>query len=932
MCSFVIASDEDPFEALKGLNLKLKDENKEDKKDETKSDSSHSKTEQDKKTEELVTKKTRPALEDAAKSDTKTTNKVEAATWLLLTGEYLFKDAKESTLWSDTITSLHKGTEQLNLLEKEIESDEEKLKELFKEENLAIRYDIARTRREALAEKEKLAREQELDRLHQLRQILLSYTELATKMSEADEYRQLGNLAKSANALNEAIKHIDQIKRIADSRKDYYLFKDEPKIEGNEEFEILKVVSPVFSQQLVVHLKTLHSATLFRLAILLQDKEIGNKLLDEAIKTAQDTLTESDKDKNIVKNPILPYIISEAFLMKAIHVTESESTSEAKHKEAAPYFKEALEKLELAASLLEEPDAKEVAALKTVIKRNYDHLTNPQSFIEEAQNALLQGNNKQALSILQTAILLHRVPTVWAVLLETAVRCNTETEELALLLKDAEKVITKNDLIGQTAIGRAVITILEPKITSDKISTEEKQTQLIQLESAGKTIAELKPIDEKDELIKGKATAVLAKLLTLQELLIDDDKQCETRGREAVRIAENSLAALDKQTDNTFEKYQQHEYKAIAYHTLGYNSVRWLPEHRKEGFIAYTAAMDELSKLPDNNNQIAFFGSPLLNAATGKFNSDKIAAEEQSLRIMLSKFIEGTFTLQFGESQQASEQFEKALNESRTVGIDQADSTAAETFEKSSGFDTGASFRETLAAYSILADIAANKKERALDNCLKLLNAEKSDIALAIPNLQSPLLAFALAKTLDEFVLATGVNLSEEKKQYIALAKQTFQRGGELSNSPKLKKQYPHIIALIQQGNDWYVNDNYFLNQLANNLQNNLEIISDGLKRHPTSKELWSQYITLQYKRLQLRKATDNDYRALLDELAKAQQEKLLNPFVYYYYEGFLREQLNQNVEALTAFIHAVQHAETPIDTIKAQAKAGELRTRLAVN
>ncbi|MDR0706128.1 MAG: hypothetical protein LBF88_14235 [Planctomycetaceae bacterium] len=117
--SFVIA-DDDPFEALRGLNLKLKDEKKDDdKKDETNSNSASSqpKTEQDKKTEKLVVTKVRPAMDKIEKSDTKTTDRVEAATWLLLTGEYLFKDATESTLWSDTITSLHKGTEQLNLLE-----------------------------------------------------------------------------------------------------------------------------------------------------------------------------------------------------------------------------------------------------------------------------------------------------------------------------------------------------------------------------------------------------------------------------------------------------------------------------------------------------------------------------------------------------------------------------------------------------------------------------------------------------------------------------------------------------------------------------------------------------------------------------------------------------------------------------------------------
>ncbi|GHT18127.1 hypothetical protein FACS1894189_5470 [Planctomycetales bacterium] len=919
---------ENPFDALKGLNLKRKDEKKDDT---AKPDTAAPQSEAEKKTEELVVKKTRPALENAAKSDAKTTQRVESATWLLLTGEYLFKDAKESTLWSDTVTSLQKGKEELEQLEKEIESDEEKRKELFKDENLAIRYDVARTRRETLEKKEQLARNEELDRLHQLRQILLAYTELTTKMSEADEYRQLGNLAKSADALDEAVQRIGKIKEIADSRKDYYLFKDEPKVEGDDEFKLLKVISPVFSQQLVVHLKTLHSATLFRLAILLQDKEVGNKLLDEAIKTAQDTLKETDTDNNVIKNPLLPYILGEAFLVKGLRITESEPASEAKHKEATPFFNDAITNLETAASLLGEPDVNNAADLKNVIKQKWDHLKNPQSFIDEAQAALLNGENTQALGILRTAMLFHRNPAIWASLLETAARVNLKIDELTKLLKDGETVITKDDLSGQAAIGRVVIALIEPQISGPPLPDMEKQTLLTRLELANKAIIDLNPVNEKNELVSGKATAVLAKLLTLQELLVNDDTKNETKGREAVRIAENSLASLGKETDNSFETFLQHEYKAIAYQAAGYNYVRWLPEHRKEGFTSYTAAMDELSKLPGFNAQTVFLGSPLLNAA-GKSNGDKIAAEEQSLRVMLSKFIEGTFTLQFGETKQASELFEKALSESQTVKVEQANPTAAETFDKSSGFDTGASFSETLAAYSILADIAAGKKERALENCLKLLNTDKTKIAEAIQNVQSPLLAFALAKTLDEFVLATGINLSDEKKQYITLAKQAFQRGGQLMITPKLKTQYPHIVALIQQGNNLYADDNYFIAKLSENQQNKLEIITNGLKRHPSSKELWNQYITLQYQGLQLLKATDEDYQALLDELVQTKKEGLLNPFVYDYYEGFLRERLQQNSEALLAFERAVKSAETPIDSIKAQSKAGELRTRCAFN
>jgi hypothetical protein len=928
------------LEALKGLNLKRKDSEATEKTDTTKPETTTApQSETEKKTEELVVKKTRPALENATKADAKTTQRVESATWLLLTGEYLFKDAKESTLWSDTITSLQKGKEELDQLEKEIEADEEKRKELFKNENLAIRYDVARTRRETLEKKEQLARSEELDRLHQLRQILLAYTELTTNMSEADEYRQLGNLEKSANALDKAVQLVIKIKGIADSRKDYYLFKDEPKVEGDEEFRLLKVISPVFSQQLIVHLKTLHSATLFRLAVLLQDKKIGDKFLNEAIKTAQDILKETDKDNSVVKNPLLPYILGEAFLVKGLRITESEPASEAKHREATPFFNDAITSLETAASLLEEPDVKNTTDLKNIIKQKWDYLKNPQSFIDETQVELLNGNEIRAFNLLQTATKFHRTPAVWTALLETAIRCNIETKQLAQLLQSAETVIAKDDLSGQQAIGKTVIALIEPDISakSDSLPDIAKQNFLTRLDTANKNIDTLSPHKEHNWLLTAKSISVQAKLLTLQQLLINDDQVNETKGREAVRLAQDALALLKTKTENPFEIYEQHEYRATAYQTLGYNSVRWLPEHRQNGFIAYTAAMDELSFLPGYRNQTGFLGSPLLNAAS-KVNdtaSQKTAAEEQSYRIMLSKFIDGAFTLKFGEPQQAADLFEKALNESQAVNIEKATANAATEFDKSSGFDSGVTFRETLATYSILADVANGKKERALMNCLKLLHQTEikpESISMAIQKVQSPVLAFALAKTLDEYVLATSINVSEQKLQWIDLTKKALQRGEQLVSLPRLRAAYPHLVTLIRQSSEWYDNDTFFVNLATKDKQNAMNAVIEGLKRHPTSRELWNQYITLKILRLQLQKSTDNDYQSLLDELIQARNDRMLNPFVCDFYEGILREQLRQLQEALIAFERAAKSAETPIDLIKAQSKAGELRTRCAFN
>jgi hypothetical protein len=184
------AQDTDIDDLLKDINFSSK-----------KNDKPDSPAAADNNILKLITEKTRPALSSAKQEDAAITKKVNAATWLLLTGEYLFKSNDKTTLWSNSISALHEGKEMLDKLEKEIESNVEKQKELFKDHNLAIKYDLARARRNEIENKEKLARNDELDRLHQLRELINTYIELTKIMTKADEYRLLGDLSKSQNSL-----------------------------------------------------------------------------------------------------------------------------------------------------------------------------------------------------------------------------------------------------------------------------------------------------------------------------------------------------------------------------------------------------------------------------------------------------------------------------------------------------------------------------------------------------------------------------------------------------------------------------------------------------------------------------------------------------------------------------------------------------------
>jgi uncharacterized protein YjaG (DUF416 family) len=749
----------------------------------------------------------------------------------------------------------------------------------------------------------------------------------------------------------------EKLQKIVNSRKDFYLFKDEPRIDGDDEFKLLDVMSPVFDQQFITHVKTIHAGTLLRLSVLLEDKQIGEKMLDEVIQTARTTLKELESAKNKKDNPLLSYILGEALLVKGIHLTIADPISTANHETAKPLFAESITQFESAAAIFDKvnSDNANIDGLRKTITRHLDHLKNPRSFITEAQEEIVKGNNTQALTILQTGTLLHRNSEIWTALLESAVRGDCQLDAIKTLVDKAEKIIEKNNLSELIAISRTIIMsieILTSGMNGNELKLEQKNELVAQIQKIHNDINSLLSNKAEDEFTRAKAWTVQSKLLTLQQSLFAGDKKNENLGREAIRLGEAALVLLSKKKQSAFDTYEEHEYKSIAYQSLGYNAVLWLPEYRTNGFIAYAAAIDELNKLPATKTQMYFLGSPLLNAASridGDANetNKKIIIEEQAYRVMLSKFIEGTFTWQFGEPEQASNQFNSALQASHNMDTSKKGAElSADEFNKTSGFDSGVTFRESLVSYSILANLSAKRKDQALTLCLQTLNVkadskESSEINIAgieegITNAQSPLFAYALAKTLDEYVLDMGINYSEQKRQWIELAKKAFKRAEQILDSPKLKRDYPHLVTLVNNGNDSYSGAKFFLAQISklknpdDNLNTTVEILTKGLGRHPNSKEIWNLYILYKLKNLQTKETNQEEYHSLLQELHNARQDKILTDYLCDYYEGYIYELLGNVKGAFAAYEKAVKNADTPKDLIRSRSKFAEIRTRIA--
>jgi len=176
-------------------------------------------------------------------------------------------------------------------------------------------------------------------------------------MAAADLYFRLGNyeLAKSANI--DVIQAINKVYELARARKDYYLFTDEPDVDGDDDFEFVQTVPDPLKVDFVAHMKALQSLAAFRLAVC--DQQGANPLLlKEAESWAGAALENKQVDGVDVpsghnpENPVGLYVLGVANEVIGVELTRTSPCNAGVHAKAKPYFDAANDYLNQAVTLI----------------------------------------------------------------------------------------------------------------------------------------------------------------------------------------------------------------------------------------------------------------------------------------------------------------------------------------------------------------------------------------------------------------------------------------------------------------------------------------------------------------------------------------------------------------------------------------------------
>ena len=170
-------------------------------------------------------------------------SRVRQATWQLLVGE--LAGHQGVGLPSGSYDELTNGLQNLDRLLVDLKDQPQLERDLTKHLQLTMRFDAMQARRATLEKAREVSRADELQRLHQLRQINRAYRDLIQNLMQLQTSQVLGQPADVAKLGNASTTLMAEIEDVVGQRRDFYLFQDEPPLgmEADSELKLIRAVA-----------------------------------------------------------------------------------------------------------------------------------------------------------------------------------------------------------------------------------------------------------------------------------------------------------------------------------------------------------------------------------------------------------------------------------------------------------------------------------------------------------------------------------------------------------------------------------------------------------------------------------------------------------------------------------------------------------------
>lgn len=798
--------------------------------------------------EKAVSQHRKHARESADKSGLPA--EVRNATWRLLIAQLAGQE--DMDLHSGTFDAATEGLEAISQIARTLSDDIEAQQTLASDPLLAVRLDAAMTRIPAVRKLLQVSREEELERLSQLRQLNRNYRSLVEELLAAQASLLLGDVATVAEHVSASESLLQQNEQIAGERRDFYLFDDEPNLEpdaeqtGQQELTLVTETAKPYTestgrwQKIVSAYASLHHA--------LKSTSPDVNLLTTSIEQATQAKAESTASAALAE-----YIVGAASLELAAAETRPDPSSTAAHDQAAPHVAAAREALKRCQAQLEQ------YAGEDHWKQQLSDLSllasDAASVMNEADRLLFdQRSPAEAIALLRKGQLYHPSAelSLWLTELEWRV---------GLLSTDDALTAVENGEAGGLLESASPNVVLLKARMAIRHAIASKQYDRARLDEAMSSLTGLP--QEIDTLQRQEAEALLA----IGSVLDTDhgSRDGEDRARASMKSIGLLASDLSQSIQDLDGRTEIHAAEAAKLARLaeGYLNVRFADDHGDRGFMAFSASESIPAPFPPSVYPIQRDGSELLKAVLSRPDANiiRLAAEQRQLRAALQQLLPAAAAAAAAGGRQGH----SASGERPTVFDDAAATNILNMLDPAvasvnAQLDPGAAREESVQVRSDAASIAAQmftadgKPEQAVNLLLALVSPNMKAASMqttdwqaafsGISKLADPLAMNAFAEAVEEFAAVELPVANGQRGEVLNQCLQMQQQlSGMLDSHVSIGRRWPFLNNSVEAALLRLQDPEYYRNE-ANRLRNSLqisaarELLEQGTSRHPGSDAL----------------------------------------------------------------------------------------------
>ena len=923
-------------------------------------------------------KKSRKAI-----TDDNIVERVRLMSWLLLAGEIIVESENGSPsagLLRNAINAFDEGFTILADLEQtfaEYPAQESLLTSTPENALVAMRLDAVRVRKASIESRESLAKEKEFERLDALRELIAAEKSLMDEVGRTSFAVMNHDWIGVRDAGDKALEHVASMQEITRKKRDYYLLEEPKAISTDNQWSAIDPAITPVSSGVVSSVKSMIALAAARLAevklsVLVENQNNGGEketdkekeiihLLDSSdslVQRATGKIDDDPADGFDPENAIAPYVKGLISEMRARLSTYSKIGDANLLRGVEDLTKKAKDEFKGLEPKFEKWGADVAAAyLLEDAERRIEALSDESIALVEANSLSKSGHVDKAWDLLGQSA---EVIGSQEVLLERAnaarrAKRNTKDTLAELDRAEASRLIPADDIdaaITRTGLVLQDIGVLLSTRQASEVARVDQAHALAELTAIEK---KLKTAIEKaatDNPALPKAWAWLSLCLAYKSQETSEPEVIERLVKETKRLAQDALFELNKSPPKSDDWNPGHVEAVVAAQlALGHAAAKALPSYRDESRLAFAAAIDNSTSLPFNNAHFRLLGSPLLSAlaAGDSGGSGKLAQEERALRQMMTRFVEASFALRFGDQQSAADQMEEAVRlHTATSSKKGSQFDASSELQQADGFDVHISLPDSIRAFAAMSQTNTGNPEEALRTLLAITIPEpslptalgwpltedgKNLVNQAISKSQSPLVALALALALEEVVDGVDISDVEMVEPLIVLAVKSHMRTSELLKAARVADRYPHIIFLNTQLGMRLKDANHQqavaqAKQAKGDIIGAIAALRAAIRRQPREQLLWKTLLSLEVNRISAdpTNAAITDLRAEVKQAAKL---GLLDDYQSHFYSGELNFLEKRYSEAATQFDQAAAIAATETEKAQAIAKAAIARIRI---